>query len=222
MVSEEEMERLAALGFDTVPALHDDSLGFTGVAVLLRADAERHQPSSIRLRLDEGDERTPWAQLHAAPDLEWLPIICPGRLYIHSKLEIEGDFFTFGARWQRELTAAGAVIRIESEAPLLELQRDPLAQTNQLVAEIEALWARVEAQLGLATAQMLERMLAAGAEPIYLASLHSLQTHLATVEQVGHAHHLADLVDRELHWYRRTGRSGLYVPDLATLLRREI
>ena len=222
MESEGEMERLAALGFDTAPALHDDSLGFTGVAVLLRADAERHQPDSIRLRLDEGDERTPWAHLHAAPDLDWLPIICPGRLYIHSELEIEGTFFTFGARWRREMTTPGAVIRIESEAPILELQRDPLAQTNQLVDEIEALWARVEAQLGLSTAQMLERMLAAGAETIYLAVLQSLQAHLATVELAGHAHSLADLVNGELQWYQQTGRSGLYVPDLATLLRREI
>ena len=120
------------------------------------------------------------------------------------------------------MTAPGAVIRIESEAPILELQRDPLAQTNQLVDEIEALWARVEAQLGLSTAQLLERMLAAGAETIYLAVLQSLQAHLATVELAGHAHSLADLVNGELQWYQQTGRSGLYVPDLATLLRREI
>ena len=215
------MERLLALGYDTAPPSHAGSPGFAGLAVLLREDASEHQPASIRLRLEEGEERTPWARLHAAPGLDWLPTICPGHVYIHSQSEIEGTFFVFGARWQREETAPGAVIQISSAAPLLELLPDPLAPINLLVDETEALWARVEAQLGLTTAQMLERMLAVGAEPVYLSVLQSLQAHLATLNLESHLHSLAKLVAGELEWYQRTGRCGLYVPDLATLLRRE-
>lgn len=218
MATETNMERLAALGYDTSPPLHANSPGYPGVAVLLRANAARHQPASIRLRLDEGNGRAPWAHLHAAPDLEWLPIICPGRLYIHSAAEVEGTFFTFGALWRSEMTDSGTVIQIESPAPLLEMPPDSLAYTNVLVDEIEALWAREEAALGLETVPMLERMLAAGAETVYLSTLQSLQTHLATLELTPRLHSLANLVAGELDWYARSGRRGLYVPDLVSLL----
>ncbi len=157
--------------------------------------------------------------LHANMNQPLSRVVCPGQIVIHSLQEREATFYTFGGSLESEALPGETVFSIRSAAPVLGLLPDRVTSADLLADETESLFARAKAQQQLSSQQLLDRLVRAGSEAVYLAVLQSLLSE-DDETAVPHHHHydFINMLTRERNWYQKTGRWPLNPHDLATLL----
>jgi hypothetical protein len=215
------LQRLEALGYYPLPRSHPDSPGYSGLLIILRQAPDGHEPERIQLRLHEWDGKTPKVSLHADMNQILSPVVCPGRIVIRSRQEQEATFYTFGGTLDSEALSGETVFSLRSTAPMLELRQGQETIADLLADETEALFARVEARQQLSSHQMLDRLVAAGPEAVYLAVLQSL---LPPDEETAVSHRHIDLItmlQRERDWYQKIGRWPLIPRNLEMLVQKK-
>ncbi len=211
-------QRLESLGYYTLPRPHADSPGYSGLLIFLRQSPHGHDPERIQVRLHEWDGKTSMMNLHADLKRPLSHSVCPGRIVVRSRQEREVTFYTFGGSIESESLSGETVFSLRSTAPILELVSEKETTEDLLANETEALFARAEAQQQLSSRQLLDRLVKAGPEAVYLSVL---QTLLPDDEETAVSPHHKDLVNmltHERNWYQKTGRWPLFPQDLPTLL----
>jgi hypothetical protein len=212
------LQRLEILGYYSLPRPHPESPGYSGLLVVLRQAPYRHEPERIHLRLHEWDGKTDTIYLHADTDQPLSHVVCPGQIGIRSRQEQEATFFTFGGTLESEALSGETVFSLRSAAPVLELLTKQETVVDLLAAETEALFARVEAQQSLTSQQLMDRLVKAGPEAVYLAVLRSLLVEDEETDVYHNNPDFSNMLNRERKWYQETGRWPLIPHDLATLL----
>lgn len=211
------LQRLETLGYYSLPRSHPNSPGYSGLLAVLRQAPQGHEPEWIQLRLHEWTGITSKVHLHADMNWPFSHIVCPGQVVVRSRQEPEAAFYTFGGTLETEALAGEMVFSLRSAAPVLELLPEQETIADLLADETEALFARVKAQQLLASEQLLDRLVKAGPETVYLAVLQSLLTE----DEEEAFHYYPDFVktlNNERDWYQKTGRWPLIPRDLTTLL----
>jgi hypothetical protein len=213
------LQRLETLGYYTLPHPHPESPGFSGLLVVLRQAPQGHEPERMKLRLHEWDGKTTMMHLHADVNRSLSHVVCPGQIVIRSQHEREATFFIFGGTLESDALSGETVFSLRSAAPVLELLPERETVANLLADETEVLFARAEAQQQLSSQQLLDRLVKAGPETVYLAVLQSL---LPKDEETAVPHHFHNvfikMLTHERNWYEKAGRWPLIPRDLATLL----
>jgi len=213
------LQRLETLGYYTLPHPHPESPGYSGLLVVLRQAPHGHEPERIELRLHEWDGKTTMVHLHADRNQPLSHVVCPGQIVIRSRQEREATFYTFGGTLESEALSGETVFSLRSAAPVLELLPERETVANLLADETEVLFARAEAQQQLSSQQLLDRLVKAGPEAVYLAVLQSL---LPKDEETAVSHHFHDdfikMLTHERNWYEKAGRWPLIPRDIVTLL----
>jgi len=212
------LQRLESFGYTTLPRPHAESPGYGGLLVVLRQEPTAHQPETMQLRLHDWDGQMPMMKLHADLNQPLSHVVCPGRIVIRSRQEREVTFYTFGGSLESETLAGETVFSLRSTAPVLELLPDQETVSDLLAAETEDLLARAEPQQQLSSRQMLDQLVKAGPEAVYLAVLQSL---LPKGEGTAVTHHHPDfsnMLTRERNWYQKRERWPLIPHDLTALV----
>jgi hypothetical protein len=213
------LQRLETLGYYSLPRPHPQSPGYSGLLVVLRLTPHGHEPESIELRLHEWDGKTTMMHLHADMNRPLSHVVCPGRIVIRSRQEREATFYTFGGTLESESLPGETVFSLRSAAPVLELLPERETVADLLAAETEVLFARAEALQLLSFPELLDRLVKAGPEAVYLAVLQSL---LPEDEDTAVPHHrhssFFNMLTQERSSYQKAGRWPLIPRDLATLL----
>lgn len=215
------LQHLETLGYYPLPQTHANSPGFSGLLIVLRENANGHEPEIAQIRLREWDGKSPMKQLHANGTEPLRGIVCPGRVVIRSRQEREATFYTFGGTLDSEQLSGETVFSLRSTAPILELQSDHETLADLLADETEALFARAEAQHQLSSQQLLDLLTSVGAEAVYLAVLHSLLPQ--SEEMTGSNPYPAgfiNLLQQECNWYKDMGRWPLFPIGLYELLQK--
>ncbi|MCB8937295.1 MAG: hypothetical protein H6655_02695 [Ardenticatenaceae bacterium] len=211
------LNRLETLGYYSLPRSHAGSPGFGGLLVVLRQQANGHQPESIHLHLHDWDGQTPRVSLHANGNQSLSHIVCPGPISIHSRQKQEATFFSFGGTLESEVFANETVFSFRSPAPILELSFAQDTIADQMADETEALMARAAATHQISTNQLLNRLVSAGAEAVYVAVLQALLIQV-TQTAVSHQPDFVKMLNQERTWFQQSGRWPHVTRDLETLL----
>lgn len=213
------LQRLELLGYYPLPRPHSCSPGFSGLLTLLKQEPKGHEPESLQLYLQDWNGKSTLFDLHAADNPPHSSTVCPGRIVIHSQQKREVTFYTFGGSLEYESLPGETLVSIRSAAPILELTEDLPATANRLANETEALFARIESELQVNSAQLRTRLALAGAEPVYLAILRSL---LPEAMAALHPSEFSAMLDGEQHWYTEANRWPDKPVDLYQLLEQPV
>jgi len=212
-------KRLETMGYVTLPRLHADSPGFSGLLMLLRRQPEGHEPQRIDLRLHQWDGRATRTHLHGDTASLSSNAVCPGRIVVSDGHGQDSVFYSFGGALESEAQNGETIYSLRSDAPVLALQTERETVADMLADETEALFARAQAATKLLPGDFLDRLVRAGAAAVYLAILESLLPEGGeplVPEQ--HRPEFAAMLVREQAWYRATGRWPLLPRDLPALL----
>ena len=215
MNQETFLQRLETLGYYSLPRSHPKSPGYSGLLVVLRQAPQGHEPEWIQLRLYEQNGITSMVHLHADMNWAFSHIVCPGQIVVRSRQEPEAAFYTFGGTLETEALAGEMVFSLRSAAPVLELLPERETVADLLAEETEALFARAEAQQQLSSQELLNRLVKAGPEAVYMAVLQSL---LPEDEAFHFYPEFVKMLNNERDWYQKTGRWPLTLRDLTILL----
>ncbi len=157
--------------------------------------------------------KRPLVNLHADRNQPLSHVVCPGQIVIRSRQEREATFYTFGGTLESEALSGETVFSLRSAAPVLELLPERETVANLLADETEVLFARAEAQQQLSSQQLLDRLVKAGPEAVYLAVLQSL---LPKDEETAVSDHLPRRLYQNAHPRAELVRKGrTMAPDSA-------
>lgn len=221
MTEQTLLDRLETFGYDTLPRLHADSPGYSGLLVVLRHAAHGHEPEKLELCLHEANGHTPLVRLNADTPHTVSRVVCPGRIVIRSHEAREVTFYSFGGTLESERLPKETVFSLRSAAPVLELRPEKETVADLLADEAEGLFARAETQLHLSSAQLRHQLATAGSEAVYLAVLQSLWLERGETAVSRHPHFL-HMLNHEKSWYEQTGQWPVFPQGLATLLHPEV
>ncbi|MCB0019652.1 MAG: hypothetical protein KDE09_17800 [Anaerolineales bacterium] len=213
------LQRLELLGYYPLPRAHPFSPGFSGLLTLLKQESKGHEPESLQLYLLDWNGKASLFDLRATGNPPHSSTVCPGRIIIRSQQKREVTFYTFGGSLEYESLPGETLVSIRSAAPILELTEDLPATANRLANETEALFARIETELQVNSAQLRTRLALAGAEPVYLAILRSL---LPEAMASLHPSEFSAMLDGEQHWYAEANRWPDEPVDLYQLLEQPV
>lgn len=213
------LQRLETLGYYTLPQPHSDSPGYTGLLVVLRQVPHGHEPQRVQIPLHERNGKTSTVNLHAEIGQPLSHVFGPGQIVIRSGQGREATFYSFGGNLESDALAGETVYSLRSAAPLLELVPDRETIGELLAEETEILFARAEAQLRLSMEELLDRLVRAGPEAVYLAVLQSLLVEDGD-PAAGHfrQNDFLNMLTSEQRWYQGSDRWPLIPRDLITLI----
>jgi hypothetical protein len=207
------LQRLETLGYYTLPHPHPDSPGYTGLLAIIRKAPVGHQPEIVQIPAYEWSGKSSKVNLHAEMSHQRSYVVCPGKVVVRSRQEREATFFTFGGNLESEQLAGEAVYSLRSTSPILELVQDWETIADLLAEETEILFARTEAQQQLSSEELLDRLVKAGPEDVYLAILQSLLTADRSFDG-----DFINMLNSERSWYQKIGRWPLFPRDFDELV----
>lgn len=214
------LHKLETWGYYALPRPHESSPGHTGLLILLRHQPSGHHfdPQSIHIRLQNWDNIPHWTTLEAGTAFQQSRRVHPGKVTVQ---EIDGDkaeFFTFGGKLEAEALPREVIYSLRSSAPVLALTKERETAVDQLAAETQALFAKIEAHHGWREQTLLENALRYSPEQLYLSVLTSLwrQDEEAIILRQSHPA-LSHLLKGERAWFMDNGLWSDKQPTLAAL-----
>lgn len=184
------LQKLEALGYYTLPPRHEHCIGHTGLLVLMRSrpliNDVSFDPQSIHLRLLDWDGKAHWTIFKATTPFPMSRVICPGFVTVCDQNGKKAVFFSFGGSLEAQDEAPGEkVYALRSSAPVLELTDDKVTVADQMVYEVEALWAKLKAVWGLSDERFWR----------YLTRIHPFQLYVTSVQAVLDCYHSISILD---------------------------
>lgn len=214
------LHKLETWGHYALPRPHKGSPGHTGLLILLRLQpGGRHfDPQSIHIRLQNWDNTPHWTTLAADTEFQQSRRVHPGKLTIQERDGDRVEFFTFGGTLEAEALPGEMVYSLRSSAPILALTMDTETAVDQLAAETQALFAKIEAQHNWREQTLLAKALVYSPEQLYLAMLTTLwrQDEATAVLRQSHPalHHL---LAAEKAWFNENDNWSDLQPTLVDL-----
>ena len=219
------LELVQHQGYYLFPPSHPDSLGSTGLVVVIRKQptGKHFDPRTLHLTLRDDKD------IARQRTLSWLSPpadsnhVCPGRLILSDRFDKRVEFFTFGGSLEVISEPDKMVHSLHSPAPILELTAQQETLPDQLAFETEALMSKTKATRGLDDRGFNRRLAEVDPFQFYVSALQSilLQYECArTLEELYHESHDALLREKErlvaeaLWPTNPPGLEDLLAPDL--------
>lgn len=146
-------------------------------------------------------------------------VICPGPIAIQGRSGQRATFFVFGGSLEaRDENANEKVYSLRSSAPVLELTSEKSTTADQLTAEVEALWARLQISWNLDDEAFWRQLTKIDSFRLFVATIQTVLDHdkqipdLHTSQQRQALHHA---LQQEKSWLQETGRWPEPAPSLA-------
>lgn len=219
------LNKLETLGYYTLPPRHENCVGHTGLLILMRRRPPSEQvafdPQTIHLRLLDWDGKAHWTTFKATTPFPMSRVVCPGLITIRDQNGEEARFFIFGGSLEARDEAPGEkVYSMRSSAPVLELTAEKTTAADQLAAEVEVLWARLQASWEMDDEAFWHHLTKIYPFHLFVASLQDILDRLEQMPDLHTSQQRQALyhgLKHEKSWLQETGQWPEPVPTLADL-----
>ncbi len=218
MDSQETVDLLQGKGVTLLDKPHPKSPGHKGLLIALRTQPEskRFNPVALRLRLKE--EETGLCQpytLRHSNSCRSSRRVCPGQITIIDANDSARDFFTFGGELVCTTQNADFIYQLNSSAPVLDLRGSVTSIPDQLAAETDALLAEVEAKWKGDEEEFSLRLAAVDPFRLYVCAIESIMQHYHRAKSLMDT--FRDFSDA-LHWEKGwLEQNKLWPKDVTTI-----
>jgi hypothetical protein len=178
-------------GYYPLAKPHPGSPGHTGLLVAIRREpsGKHFDPQTLHLRLRDEYGGAGWKTLSWLSPLEGVGHACPGMITLQDQSGNLVEFFTFGGSLEMTSGPGEMIYSLSSPAPVLEMTTPEETVPDQLAAEVEELWARIEVKWGKEEKEFSRRLAEVDPLQFYLSALASILNHYEQVHVLEEAHH---------------------------------
>jgi hypothetical protein len=170
------LELMRDRGCHLFPAVHHDSLGYSGLAIAIRPSptGKHFDPETLRLRLCDRRGIAAWTTLSWSSVNVASDCVCLGRAILSDRSQECIEFYTFGGSLQWIRGPDEMVVLLRSPAPILELDPEEETIVDQLACETEALLSKAEVAWGQDERGFSQRLADMDPLSLYASALHSI------------------------------------------------
>jgi len=218
MDTQETAELLRKKGVALLDKPHSKSPGHNGLLIALRSQParDRFDPVALRLRLKEAETGLcqPYTLRHSN-SCRSSRHVCPGQVTLIDVNDSGRDFFTFGGELVCTIQNADFIHRLNSSAPILDLRGSVTSIPDQLAAETDALLAEVEAKWKGDEEEFSLRLAAVDPFRLYVCAIESIMQHYHRAKSLMDT--FRDFSDA-LHWEKGwLEQNKLWPKDVTTI-----
>lgn len=222
MTPNEILEQTADWGYRTLPRLHCECPGYSGLLVAVRARPTEAHYDPERLMVCVRDLHGCAREMTLSLKPPFLPSdhVCPGRIDIRDRTQKEVSFFTFGGTIEVVTAPDRTVYALTSPAPIVPLDLPIDAVSDQLALEADITLGRLTAQYGRDRREFSHRLAEVDPFTFYVAVMADLLTQLQESQALRRDHAaLYRGLQNERAYLQSTGQWPAVPPTPQELLR---